>query len=101
VSIIVDQRTDVVLVPNGAITSRGGKSYVQVVAADGTTAERTITTGINDWQYTEVTDGLSEGENVVVPQGTTTTSTTSTSQQQGPGGEFGIQAFPGIGGVGR
>jgi HlyD family secretion protein len=98
VSIIVDQRTDVVLVPNGAITKRGGQAYVQVVAADGTTAERSITTGLNDWQYTEVTDGLTEGENVVVPQGTTT-STTSTSQQ-GPGGGFSMQSFP-IGGVGR
>ena len=102
VSIIVNQRTDVLLVPNGAITKRGGKSYVQVVAADGTTEERSITTGLNDWQYTEVTDGLSEGENVVVPQGTTTTSTTSTSQQ-GAAGTSTSQGFmiPGIGGLGR
>jgi RND family efflux transporter MFP subunit len=100
VSIIVDQRTDVVLVPNGAITTRGRQAYVQVVAADGTIEERSITTGLNDWQYTEVTNGLSEGEKVVVPQGTTTTSTTSASQQ-GPAGGFAIQTFPGIGGVGR
>jgi macrolide-specific efflux system membrane fusion protein len=101
VSIMVSQRTDVLLVPNGAITRRSGQAYVQVVAADGTTEERSITTGLNDYQYTEVTDGLSEGEKVIVPQGTTTTSTTSASQQQGPGGGFNIQTIPGIGGIGR
>jgi HlyD family secretion protein len=86
VSIIVDERNDVVLVPNGAITSQGRQTYVQVVAPDGTIEQRAITTGISDWQYTEVTDGLSEGEQVVVPQGTATTSTTQ--QPRGPGGEM-------------
>jgi len=82
VSIIVDERGDVLLVPNAAITSQGRQTYVQVVLSDGTTEECAITTGISDWQYTEVTDGLSEGEEVVVPQGTTTT--TTTPEQQGP-----------------
>jgi len=82
VSILVDERTDVLLIPNGAITSSGRQAYVQVVSADGTFEERAIRTGISDWQYTEVTDGLSEGEKVVVPQGATTTS--ATPQQRRP-----------------
>ena len=82
VTILVDERTDVLLVPNAAITSQAGKSYVQVVSPDGTTEERVIQTGISDWQYTEVTEGLSEGEQVIVPQGTTTTTPT----QQRPRG---------------
>jgi HlyD family secretion protein len=94
VSVIVDQRTDVLLVPNGAITTRGRQTYVQVPLPDGTTEERAITTGISDWQYTEVTDGLSEGEQVVVPQGTTTTTTTTQRQQQ-------PQQFIIPGGIGR
>lgn len=85
VSIIVDERNDVLLVPNGAIITQGLQTYVQVMLADGTIEERTITTGISNWQYTEVIDGLSEGEQVVVPQGTTTS---STSQQEPPGGTF-------------
>jgi multidrug efflux pump subunit AcrA (membrane-fusion protein) len=93
VSIIVDQRTDVLLVPNGAVTTRGRQTYVQVSLPDGTTAERAITTGISDWQYTEVTDGLSEGEQVVVPQGTTTTTTTTKKQSSG-----GQMFIPGLGG---
>jgi RND family efflux transporter MFP subunit len=80
VSIIMQQKSDVLLVPNGAITTQGRQAYVQVVAADGTTTQQAITTGISNWQYTEVTDGLSEGEQVVVPLSTATTSTTNQSR---------------------
>jgi multidrug efflux pump subunit AcrA (membrane-fusion protein) len=80
VSITIEGVSDALLVPNGAITYRGGGAYVQVMSADGTTEERSIQTGISDWQYTEVTDGLSEGEQVLVPQATATTSTSSTTQ---------------------
>jgi len=85
VSIIVQQKSDVLLVPNAAITTQGRQTYVQVPLPDGTTEERLITTGISDWQYTEVTDGLSEGEQVVIPKATTTTTTTPTQRQQVPG----------------
>jgi len=84
VSILVDERIDVLLIPNAAITSQGGQTYVQVVSPDGVTEERVIKTGIGNWQFTEVTDGLSEGEEIIVPQGTTTT--TSTTSQQRPSG---------------
>ena len=76
VSILVEERKDVLLVPNSAITSRRGQAYVQVVSLDGTTEERPVTVGLSDWQYAEIIEGLSEGEKVVVPQGTTTTATT-------------------------
>jgi RND family efflux transporter MFP subunit len=88
VGIIVEQRINVLLVPNGAITTQGGQSYVQVLSPDGTIERRAIKTGITDYVNTEVTDGLSEGEKVVVPLVTTTT-----TQQQGPG--YGM--FPGGG----
>jgi HlyD family secretion protein len=84
VSIWLDERNNVLLVPNKAITSQGGKPYVQVVAAAGVTEERVVQTGISDWQYTEVTSGLSEGEQVVVPQGSTATTPQTTTQQQQP-----------------
>ncbi len=92
VSIIVDERNDVLLVPNGAIIRQGGQTYVQVVPPDGIIEERIITTGISNWQYTEVTDGLNEGEQVIVPQGTTTTPTAS------QGGRPGMM-LPGMGGL--
>ncbi len=93
VNIIVDQRTNVLVVPNGAITTLGGRSYVEVLSPDGTIETRAIRTGITDYVNTEVTDGLSEGEKVIVPQGTTTT-----TEQQGGGGMFpGNGMFPGGG----
>jgi multidrug efflux pump subunit AcrA (membrane-fusion protein) len=72
VTIIVEERNDVLLVPNSAITSQGGQTYVQVVSPNGTLKKRAITTGISNWQYTEVSEGLSEGEQVIIPQGKTT-----------------------------
>ena len=88
VNIIVDQRPNVLLVSNGAITTLGGRSYVEVLLPDGTSERRAIKTGITDYVSTEVTGGLNEGEKVIVPQGTTTP-----TQQEGPGGGI----FPGGG----
>jgi hypothetical protein len=93
VSILVDERNDVLLVPNGAIIHRGRETYVQVLG-DGLIEQRSIITGISGWQYTEVIEGLSEGEKVVIPE---TTTTTSTTQQDRPGG---IMPFSG-GGIHR
>ncbi|MFC1953128.1 efflux RND transporter periplasmic adaptor subunit [Chloroflexota bacterium] len=82
VSIIVDKRTDVLLVPNGAIVSQGNQTYTRVISADGTIEERSVKTGISDWQYTEVIEGLNEDEQVVI-NGNVPETSTSTTQQQG------------------
>ncbi len=74
VTITVEERNDVLLVPNQAITHQGTESYVRV-STDGTIEQRLVKTGISDWQFTEITAGLSEGETVLVPQGTTTPAT--------------------------
>jgi multidrug efflux pump subunit AcrA (membrane-fusion protein) len=86
VSIIVASRTNVLLVPNDAVTTEGLQSYVQVITASGDTEKRAVTTGISDWQYTEITDGLEEGEQVKI---TTSTSTSSTNDRPGGMGLFG------------
>ena len=84
VSIPVEEKNNVLLVPNAAITNEGGQSYVQVVSPTGTTEKRAIQAGITDYQHTEVTKGLSEGEKVIVPQGTAATPTTPQQRPQGP-----------------
>ncbi len=66
VNLVLEERNDVLLVPNGAITYQGGETYVQVLK-DGVIEPRLITTGISDGQFTEVIDGFSEGEEVVIP----------------------------------
>ncbi len=81
VDIVVASRTNVLLVPNGAVTKEGLKSYVQVVNASGGTEKREVTPGISNWQYTEITNGLSEGEQVVVTLNTS--SSLSTTQRVG------------------
>ncbi|MFC1901109.1 HlyD family efflux transporter periplasmic adaptor subunit [Chloroflexota bacterium] len=73
VYITVDSRTDVLLVPNAAISSKGQQSSVQVLSDNTTLEERVIEVGITDYQFTEIIDGLSEGETIIIPQGTATT----------------------------
>jgi multidrug efflux pump subunit AcrA (membrane-fusion protein) len=82
VNIIVASRTNVLLVPNGAVTTEGTQSYVQVISASGAIEKRAVKTGLSDWQYTEITDGLKEGEQVNVALNTAS-STTTTTQRQG------------------
>lgn len=80
-TIFVNERRDVLLVPNGAVTKEGGKSYVQVVNG-GVTEKREVTTGLSNWQYTEITEGLSEGEQVLIVRATSSSTSSSRSTQQ-------------------
>ncbi len=80
VNIIIAESKNVLMVPNGAITRTGRNVQVQVMK-NGVSETRSIKTGISNWQYTEVTEGLTEGEQVVVPKTTSTTTTSSQSQR--------------------
>ena len=62
VTLLIAEKADVLLVPNAAISTAGNQSFVTVLAEDGSEEERQISTGISNWQFTEVTDGLEEGE---------------------------------------
>ncbi|MFC1847471.1 hypothetical protein ACFLW5_01475, partial [Chloroflexota bacterium] len=73
VSIIVDEAINVLLIPNSAIASQDRQTYVQVISSSNTTEQRTIQVGITNGQFTEVIEGLSEGERIIVPQGTIAT----------------------------
>jgi multidrug efflux pump subunit AcrA (membrane-fusion protein) len=81
VDLIVSQRINVLVVPNNAITKSGGQSTVQVVTGNNTTEKRTVQIGINDWQNTEITSGLSEGEKIVVSKSVAPAATTSSQQR--------------------
>jgi len=78
VTVIVEEKNDVLLVPNQAIIRQGNETFVRV-SKDGVTTERLIKTGISNWQYTEVTEGLGEGEKVVVT-GTVATNSPTTPE---------------------
>ena len=64
VEIILETRQDVVRVPTQAIMEG---SRVLVFAGDGEQlVSRTVTTGLSNWEYTEVRAGLRPGEEVVL-----------------------------------
>lgn len=53
-------------VPNLAITRTGGQAYVNVYSG-GQQVQTAITTGVVGDTYTEVTGGLNDGEQIVIP----------------------------------
>jgi RND family efflux transporter MFP subunit len=69
VSIVTAKSTNAVLVPNSAITTVNGVSSVQILGSDGKVTTQTITTGLSDYQNTEVTSGLTEGQVIILSQG--------------------------------
>ncbi len=82
-TIFVNERRDVLLVPNSAIVKEGGKSYVKVLNGE-VTEKREVVTGVSNWQYTEITEGVSEGEQVLIVKASTSSTPTSTQQTQRP-----------------
>lgn len=94
VSVTTDSVTNVLYVPSSAVTSFGGQSFVTVV--DGRTQAQTQTpvqVGVVGDTSTEITSGVTEGEQILLSSRTTSTSTTGT---RGGTGGFG----GGAGGLG-
>ena len=64
-SITLDTRDNVLLIPVDAIEILDGQKYVQVVN-EGEIQQQAVTLGLINDDYAEVTEGLSEGEKVVI-----------------------------------
>jgi HlyD family secretion protein len=94
VDIVVQEQTDVLMVPTRAITRQGLNSTVQVVTG-ATTETRTIKIGISDSSNTVVTEGLSEGDQVVYTMGSSGSTSSSSNNQKS-----GEMMVPGMGGPG-
>ena len=62
VTLLITDATDVLLVPNAAISKAGNRAFVTLILEDGSEEQRSITTGVSSWQYTEVVSGLEEGD---------------------------------------
>jgi HlyD family secretion protein len=61
VEVILDVRKDVLRVPSSALLQGGRVLLLQ----DGKLVERPVATGVANWEYTEVTQGLQGGERIV------------------------------------
>jgi len=68
-AVIIDERENVLSVPNAAVRRQGDMAIVVVVDPDGSQHVLTIQTGIVGPDRTEVLSGLSEGQRVVVSPG--------------------------------
>jgi len=114
VNIITDTKQNVLLVPNGAIKTKGGLTYVLVLnqkqdltsvsASQGFVSntaptQKTVEIGIADDTNTEITSGLSEGDQIVSRTISGTKTTTASTSQGTNGAAQGL--FVGGGAPGR
>jgi RND family efflux transporter MFP subunit len=89
-TITVDEKDDVLLVPNRAVRRQGREQVVEVMGEDGKPVSRVVHTGVQNDQVVEVTDGVGEGEQVLIQATSTRAPTVG-----GPGGGPGPGAGPG------
>ena len=63
-TILLNKRENVLAVPNKAIKREGGKKVVTVLE-DNKPIQKAVKTGWKDSAYTEIIEGLKEGDKVV------------------------------------
>ncbi len=91
-SIITDVHQDVLLVPNSAVKAQGSNYYVEMfdqaipqtqagaaVSFPSAPRRQPVQTGLSDDNFTEITSGLNEGDQVVTKTNTATTTKTATT----------------------
>lgn len=91
VELVYERRTDVLTVPSLAVTTAAdGTTTVEQVGADGETVDVPVTVGETSGSVTEITEGLAEGDEVVLA---TFTPGSGGSGRQGQGGTV-PEGFP-------
>ena len=65
VTIATQKKDDVLILPNTAIRSFGGRRFVRILAAGGRKQEVDVEVGINNETDTEIVKGVKEGQQVV------------------------------------
>jgi macrolide-specific efflux system membrane fusion protein len=83
VNIITDVARDVLAVPSAAVKSSAQGTYVQVLQ-EGQPVNVTVEVGMSNDSYTEITSGLTEGQEIIT--GTTTSGGGATSTTPGQPG---------------
>ncbi|WP_040952549.1 efflux RND transporter periplasmic adaptor subunit [Gorillibacterium massiliense] len=107
--IVISEKKDILILPTDAVQRQLRERYVTLKKADGTIEEKhTVEIGINSSTSVEIVSGLSEGDEVVIPQSDSTKTKAVTTEdiqkirqqfeEQGgfgggqggfPGGDFG------------
>ena len=65
VTLVLDERHDALYLPNSCIYTADDQTYVFVEDADGMQSIQYVTVGMKGDSYTEITDGLGEGDIVI------------------------------------
>ena len=84
-TIITEQATNVLVVPNRAITGASTESPTVTVVVNNVSATRPVTLGLVGDTYTEITSGLSYGDVVAYNASTTSSSSSSSSSRTSSG----------------
>jgi multidrug efflux pump subunit AcrA (membrane-fusion protein) len=93
-SVVTQEKDNVVELPSSAITASGNTAVVQVLQRDGKSVPTTITIGMRGDTNDEITSGLKAGDKVVVSLGSRAGSSLSST---GRGGFAGLGGGPGGG----
>jgi len=75
-NIILDSKSDVLMVPSGAVKSQNGSNYVEVLVND-VPQKKDVEIGSNNDTMTEITKGLAEDEEIITQKITVTSGTTN------------------------
>lgn len=67
VSILLDEKTNILTIPTSATIIRGDQTFVQITK-DGQILDQEITTGLETDDFIEITGGLDPDDQVVIPQ---------------------------------
>ena len=89
--VVVEQVKDALTVPSEAITAAGGKTVT--VEEDGKEVTKTVTTGLEGDETTQVISGVKAGQTLVLPEATVATGALGGSSE----GKAESGAFPGGG----
>jgi HlyD family secretion protein len=90
-TVVIDEKTDVLVAPVRAVRRQGRDQVVDIPAPDGAKpAQRVVKTGVQNDQFVEITDGLQEGEQIVISGTTTRTPNNGRGLPGGPP----VQAIP-------
>jgi len=93
-TISIEKRENIIKIPLEALQESGKEQFVYVGAATGETSlgeKRTVTTGISDGEFVEITEGLAAGEQINYIY----TSGTDTSASASPFGGMGNRSIEG------
>jgi len=83
VTINIDQKKDVLLVPLAALKTTTGGQSVTVLRDNGKTEAIPVAVGITSGDKVEITQGLTEGDKLVISY-TKSENKTTTKQNNGP-----------------